>query len=120
MRVRGLFIAMLPLLLAACVTDRYDYMWHDTSFGPSARRLSRQDLEQITDIISRPFPKIAYGIGWYGPGAPERPPKDEINVVIRYGPEETYLYHLKKSQGRWHIVDEGRISVSLSGLAVGG
>jgi hypothetical protein len=113
MRASRLSLAMVAFFLAACVTDRYQYMWGDAYFAPSARRLSRQDLDQITDIISRPFPKIAYGIG-SGPYLP----KDEINVVTRYGPEETYLYHLKKSEGTWHKLDEGRISVSLSHLPV--
>ena len=71
---------------------------------------------QIANIVSRPFPKRVLGIGWFGADRP----RDEINVVIQYGPYGTYQYHLKKSDGRWHTVDEGEVSVSLSGLGVGG
>ena len=116
-RVYQLPLAILAFLVAGCVSDsyRYQHTWADAQFGPSARRLSRQDLEQIADIVSRPFPKRVLGIGWYRPGGP----RDEFNVVIQYGPDETYMFHLKKSDGRWHTLDEGQISVSLSGIPVG-
>jgi hypothetical protein len=116
-RVYQLPLIILTFLAASCVSDgyRYQHTWADAEFAPSARRLSRPDLEQVTHIVSRPFPKRVLGIGWYGSNGP----RDEINVVIQYGPDETYMYHLKKSDGRWHTVDEGQISVSLSTLPVG-
>jgi hypothetical protein len=117
MRAYQLPLAILTLLVASCVSDsyRYQHTWADAEFAPSARRLSRQDLEQIANIVSRPFPKRVLGIGRYR----SNDPRDEINVVIQYGPDETYMYHLKKSNGRWHTLDEGRISVFLSSLPVG-
>ncbi|MEY2536286.1 MAG: hypothetical protein QOG67_26 [Verrucomicrobiota bacterium] len=107
------FLAAL-FALTSCAVDRYQHTFGNADFSPSARRLSRHDLEDIADIVSRPFIKHVISIGQDEPHGP----RDEINIVIEYGVDETYIYHLKKSQGRWHTLDEGRISVSLSRIPV--
>ncbi|MEY2487360.1 MAG: hypothetical protein QOH39_3008 [Verrucomicrobiota bacterium] len=107
------FLAAL-FALTSCAVDRYQHTFGNADFSPSARRLSRPDLEDIADIVSRPFIKHVIWIGQ----DQSRGPRDEINVIVEYRVDETYIYHLKKSQGGWRILDEGRISVSLSRIPV--
>jgi len=112
MRMQSCFAvaAVALLVLSGCAVDRYHWNLTHAYVLPKARQLPRADLEGIIRLASYATPEAIIGIGQSCSDCR----LDEIHVVTGYTNDRVTVFDLKKSGGKWHIVDHGDGSPSLS------
>jgi len=103
-------VAAALLALSGCAADRYHWNLTHAYVSPKARELPPADLEGIIRLVSYATPEPIIGIGQ---SCSERS-LDEIHVVTGYTNDRVTVFDLKRSGGKWRIVDHGDGSPSLS------
>jgi len=97
-------------VLNGCVAERYRWSLTHAYISPRARQLPRKDLEEIMRIVSYATTESIIGVGQ---SCTERS-LDEMHVVTGYTNDRVTVFDLKKSGGKWRIIDQGDGSPSLS------
>jgi hypothetical protein len=106
----SLLVVVALLVLSGCPADRFRWNFAHAYLSPRARQLPRAELEEIIRLVSYATPEIIIGVGQ---SCTERG-LDEMHVVTGYTNDRVTVFDLKKSGGKWRIVDRGDASPSLS------
>jgi hypothetical protein len=103
-------LALAVLLFSGCAADRYRWNLDHAYLSPRARQLPRADLEEIVHLVSYAGPNVIIGIGQ----SCTEHTFDEMHVVAEYTEDRVMVFDLKKSGGKWRIIDRGDGSPALS------
>src|SRR5262245_19575345 len=112
-------VLMVAVLLAACAGNRYQWNLSHQHLMPNASKLPREDIEEITRLVSVKSGQPILAIARTRNGRRG----DEVKVVTSYPsgetPDDNGFYELRKENGHWRIIWGGAgLSYSVIGLAL--